>query len=110
MLATDLEQRSRCLPPGVVERWACPLSSLSETSGPSASVRWSGGSGLEQSGSGIATRSRSLANREKRRREVPEGRVPERNDVRRGERAKRRRLRRKVWQRSKVKLYVHELK
>lgn len=91
-----LEQRNRSLAPAAVEHRACPLSCRSETSGPSASVRWSVGRGPEQSASGIATRSESLGNPERRRREPPGGRAPERDDARRGERARRRRLRRKV--------------
>lgn len=96
MQPTDPEQRNRGLAPAVVEHRACPLSSQSETSGPSVSARWSAGRGLEQSGSGIATKSESLGNPEKRRREVRGGHAPERDDARREERARRRRLRRKV--------------
>lgn len=92
MQATDLEQRS----PAAVEHRACPLSSQSETSGRSVSVRWSAGRKLEQSGSGIATRSESLGNPARRRREVPGGHAPERDAGRRGERARRRRLTRRV--------------
>lgn len=96
MQPTDLEQRNRGLALAVVEHRACPPSSPSETSGPSVSVKWSAGREPEQSGSGIATRSESLGNPEKRRREVHRGRAPERDDVRRGGRARRRRLKRRV--------------
>lgn len=96
MRATDPEQRTRGPALAVVEQPACPPCSQSETSGPSVSGRWSVGRGLEQSASGIEIRSESLENPEKRRREVLAGRAPEKDDVRRGERVKRRRLRRKV--------------
>lgn len=98
MRATDLEQRNTGLASAMVEQQAYPLSSQSETSGPSVSARWSGGRGLEQSASGTAIRSKSLGNPEKRRREVPAGRAPERDDARRGGRVRRRRLRRRVRQ------------
>lgn len=42
------------------------------------------------------TRSESLGNLEKRRKEVPGGPAPERDDVKRGERARRRKLKRRV--------------
>lgn len=93
---TDLDQRNRDLVLAVAEHRACPLSCLNETSGLSVSVRWRGGRGPEQNGSGTATRSESLGNLERRRREVPEGHAPERDDVKRGERARRRKLKRRV--------------
>lgn len=106
---TDLEQRNTGLASAVVVQPACPLSSQSETSGPSVSARWSAGRGLEQSVSGIVIRSESLGNLEKRRREVPAGRAPERDDARRGERARRRRLRRKVRDADmRCRLYLHK--
>lgn len=94
MQPTDPEQRSRV--PAAVEHQACPPSSQSETSGPSASVKWSAGRGPGRSGSGIATRSKSSGNPERRKREAPGGHAPERDDARRGGRARRRRLRRRV--------------
>lgn len=97
MLPTNPEQRTSGPAPAAAERQTCPLYSLNETSGPSASVKWSAGSGLGQSASGIATRSKSLGNMEKaRRREVPGGHALERDDARRGERVRRRRPTRKV--------------
>lgn len=95
-LLTDLEQKNRGLAPAVVEHQACPLSCQNETSGLSVSVRWSGARGPEQKGSGIVIRSESLGNLERRRRELPGGRAPEREDVRRGERARRRKPKRRV--------------
>lgn len=96
MQPTDPERRSRGPASAVVEQRACPPCSQSETSGPSESGRWSVGRGLERSASGIAIRSESLGNPEKRRKGVPAGRAPEKDDARRGERVKRRRPRRKV--------------
>lgn len=98
MQATDLEQRNRGLALAVVEHPACHLSSPSETSGLSVSVKWSVGRGPEQSGSGIVTRLESLGNLEKRRRVVLGGHALERDDVRRGERARKRRQKRRVRQ------------
>lgn len=96
MQPTDPEQRNRGPGLPVVGRQACPLSSLSETSGLSVNVRWSAERGPEQSGSGTVTRSESSENRVRRGREALEGHAPERGDAKRGGRVRRRRLTRKV--------------
>lgn len=96
MQLTDLEQRSRALAPDAVEHRACPPSYKSVTSGPSESARWSAGRRPELSVSGIVIRLRSSENLERRRKVVPGGHAPERDDAKRGGRVRRRRLRRKV--------------
>lgn len=60
------------------------------------SVRWNAGRRREQSGNGTETRSESLVNLEKKGRGDPEDLVPERDDARREERARRRNLKRRV--------------
>lgn len=96
MQLTDLEQRSKALAPGAVEHRACPPSFKSGTSGPSENARWSAGRRPELSVSGIAIRSRSSENLERRRKVVPGGHAPERDDAKKGGRVRRRRPTRKV--------------